>query len=167
MSCFLVVIEVLQGLLTPIIGVGILYIAIQQWRINQNRLRHELFDRRFVMFEAARDLILAILREAEIGPQDLRTFIGQTVGSRFLFSRKVNKYVETLVAKARELQKIQRSLDALATKITAMEPSAAEINEGLVQKCKELENQSTDIVLWFADQMDEIERIFEADLKLT
>src|SRR5271170_90498 len=47
MRCFL---QVLQGLMTPVIALIAVYIAWQQWRTNADKVKLDKFDRRFPIY---------------------------------------------------------------------------------------------------------------------
>jgi len=47
-------VQVVQALLVPTVAVVGAYIALQQVTIARAKLRHDLFDRRFKVFETAR-----------------------------------------------------------------------------------------------------------------
>jgi len=50
----------LTALLTPIVAFLGIYIAYQQWKTAENKLKHELFDRRFSVYDAARTFLMSI-----------------------------------------------------------------------------------------------------------
>ena len=47
-------VPVLSALLTPTIAIITTYIAYEQWRTNRNKLKLDLFDRRFAVYDAMR-----------------------------------------------------------------------------------------------------------------
>jgi hypothetical protein len=57
-------IDVLSALLTPTIAILGIYIAYQQWRTNKNRLKLELFDKRYEIFTNIKKFIANILTSA-------------------------------------------------------------------------------------------------------
>ena len=48
------------------IGLAIAAVAGMQWNVNRNRLKHELFDRRYAVFQAARDFIGKVMTEGKV-----------------------------------------------------------------------------------------------------
>src|SRR4051812_16672252 len=50
-------VQVLAALLTPLIAVITTYIAIQQYRTQKLKLRHELYDRRFQVYKQTLEFI--------------------------------------------------------------------------------------------------------------
>ena len=57
--------QVLSALLTPTIAVLVAIIAYRQWRTAQNRLKFDLFDRRFAVYDAARNLLSSVMTRAK------------------------------------------------------------------------------------------------------
>ena len=63
-------VDIIAALLTPVVaGFGI-WFAYQQWKINTARFNHELFDRKYVIFQATQVFILEVLTDLE-AKQDL------------------------------------------------------------------------------------------------
>ena len=64
-------IDISKALLTPIIAIVTVYIAYQQWKTNELKLKLEKYDRRLRVYEEVikilRDLELKILRTDEHG----------------------------------------------------------------------------------------------------
>ena len=71
-------VEYLIALLTPTIIVFGILIAFLQWRTNRNRLKHELFDRRYKQFEAVRDYLSSILSNGRVKSEDNFMFLSET-----------------------------------------------------------------------------------------
>src|SRR5262245_66272538 len=45
------ILKILQGLLTPVIGIVATYIAWQQWKTNRNKLNLDRYDRRMRVYQ--------------------------------------------------------------------------------------------------------------------
>ena len=56
-------IEISKGLLTPAIGLVAIYIAWQQWNTNRNKLKLDLFEKRFSVFQSTRTFLSSVLRD--------------------------------------------------------------------------------------------------------
>jgi peptidoglycan hydrolase CwlO-like protein len=103
-----------QALLTPTIAVAAVYIAWQQWRTNYNKLRYDLFDKRYSVYEAASDFISSILRHGKMSEEAESTFLSGIKGSRFLFSKEVAEYFhKALYSDAVDLETNQSILSEL------------------------------------------------------
>lgn len=67
-------ISILQGLLTPTMAAFGGYIAWQQWKTEQNKLRLDLFDRRFLVFQALRDFMSEVRSRGRVSDRSLFEF---------------------------------------------------------------------------------------------
>jgi Flp pilus assembly protein TadB len=68
-------ITVLTALLTPVIALLGILIAYQQWRTSRNKLKFDLFERRFAVYDAAVQLINFVLEAGKITPDAMREFV--------------------------------------------------------------------------------------------
>jgi hypothetical protein len=82
-----------------IAGVGV-RIAYKQARIAEGKLNLDLFDKRFAVFDAARDMIGKFLREGHIDTQDILIFSANVADAAFLFEWEVEEYLTELRKKA-------------------------------------------------------------------
>ena len=88
-------INVLSALLTPAIAVAVAYVACHQWRTNRNRLKFELYDKRYDAYQAVRDLLEHIMVEATIKDERLvESFVRACRESEFLFDDAVGNYLQ-------------------------------------------------------------------------
>ena len=91
---------ILQGLLTPVIGLTALYIAWQQWKTNEFKLKLERYERRLRIYQE----IVAILAQVqqqfkpEIG--DLQKFLSATAEADFLFGPEIAEYRDEIFKRA-------------------------------------------------------------------
>jgi hypothetical protein len=76
------------------------YIAIQQWRTNKNKLRLDLFDRRWAVFEAAMRMAAVAVHKPKVTSDDLREFEIASKGARFLFDQNLEDYCNKLRTEA-------------------------------------------------------------------
>ena len=68
---------------TLIIGVAVVFIALQQRRIASNKLRLDLFDRRYKVYDATRRFLSMILHEATFKDAELFEFYAGLPTSNF------------------------------------------------------------------------------------
>lgn len=59
-------IEVFSGLLQPTIAIIAVYIAYQQYKTGRDRVRLDLYDKRFMVFDGLMDLLAHIMREGNV-----------------------------------------------------------------------------------------------------
>ena len=106
-------IEVLSGLLTPLIAVLAAYIAWQQWRTNRLRLKHELFDRRYALYEKIAGFIAEILVKGKVTANAETRFLQETKSVIFLFDKEIQEFTEEIYRKAVDLHALEATLDNL------------------------------------------------------
>jgi len=85
---------ILTALLTPLIAIIVAYIAYRQWRTAQNRLKLDLFDRRFAIHSAAHDLIATVISYGKIDNKDIFAFLSGIQQARWLLNEGIVKYLE-------------------------------------------------------------------------
>lgn len=90
----------LAALLTPLIALLAAYIAWQQWKTNERKLKLDLYDRRFRIYEATRQLILSIIRNADVESEEIQKFQLTVAEARFLFGSDITGYLEEIQSRA-------------------------------------------------------------------
>ena len=95
----------LTALLTPTLAVLGAHIAYRQWQLAQNKLKFDLFDRRFQVYEAARNLLASIMTSGKAQDDEVMKFRIATREARWLLSQDVADYLDKqLHHKALDLQ---------------------------------------------------------------
>ncbi|MDC2888975.1 hypothetical protein [Psychrosphaera algicola] len=94
MSCEKDWVDITSALLTPVIAIIGIGIAILQWRINRSRLRHELFEKRYAIYEATLLYLGQLIRTAKMDDVERVTFLQNTKGAFVLFDDKIIKYLK-------------------------------------------------------------------------
>ncbi len=89
-------VEISKALLTPLLGVIVIYIAWQQWQTNRNKLKLELFDKRFIVFNATRQVLSVVLRDGTTNDISLEEFRVSILDASFLFDGKMHDYLFNL-----------------------------------------------------------------------
>ncbi len=90
------IIEVLSSLTPIFIGLAVVYIAWQQHKTNKHRLKMELFDRRYKVYDA---VIVAITKNFDEINYDMYYILHRDVSSaRFLFTSKDKELDKKLLA---------------------------------------------------------------------
>ncbi len=79
------------------------YIAIQQYRTNRKKLKIELFEKRFAVFDSINKFIGAVVRTQTVDQQQINDFLAGTRGAEFLFSESIKKYVTEIWEKSVDL----------------------------------------------------------------
>jgi hypothetical protein len=130
------------------------YIAWQQWQTAKNKLRLDLFNRRFSAFEAAMKLVSMAAQEEDVSDEVLQEFLIATKGAQFLFNQKLQGYCEGLAKEAINLHvyKQRRDLQIPGELLRAVDVKiGAEVGRR---------------VGWFSDQVYEIPKRFAPFLRI-
>lgn len=143
-------IDLLGALLTPTIaGFGI-YIAYQQGVINKNRLKHELFEKRYAIYEKIGFYISEILISGTVKAGSDIEFLRDTKASALLFDSRIEKLVSQIYQKSVELHCLETELDALTSDVSRKEN---------VRKQSEIND-------WLKEQLSSMPSLFEEYLHL-
>jgi hypothetical protein len=81
--------ETLQALLTPLIGVITAYVAYQQYRIRKDERSLVMYDRRLAIFKNAVTMIDRVRAGLEIRPDEALTWLTSVAEANFLFGEEI------------------------------------------------------------------------------
>lgn len=95
--------QISQAVLTPIIAIAVAWIAYQQWKTNHLKLKWEMFDRRMDVFRKCNEIIRIVNRDASLGKPESIEFLRYSVEVQFLFGDDVYRYVRELAEKCIDL----------------------------------------------------------------
>lgn len=135
--------EISLTLLTPVIGLVGVWIGWQQMRINRNRLRHELFEKRYVVFRAAGFFLGSIMREGRASEQAQADFRVGIQGASFLFDSSVNTLLNEIWEKAIQLETKQFEIKDLPVgqERSRLAAEIGELKKWLLHQFKPLEDR--------------------------
>ena len=141
----------LSALLTPTVAVLGALVAYRQWRLAQNKLKLDLFDRRFRVYEASRSLLASIRTSGKAKDEEVFEFMVATREAKWLLNQDVAEYLEKqLYHKALDLQCLASELEGVGV---------GEI------RTKNVHAQA-DIKKWFGAQYDVLDQKFSPFLQL-
>lgn len=87
-------IQVLSALAVPVIaGVGA-WVAIQQMVIARAKLQHDLYERRYAVFDAVRTFLDEVIRSRVVSSETFQTFVLKTGDAEFLFDDELAAYLK-------------------------------------------------------------------------
>jgi hypothetical protein len=140
---------------TPIVALiagsfGVL-IAYRQWKTAQNRLKLDLFDRRFPVYQLIREFLASVLATGQIKSENIFDFAFATRTSRWLFNAAIASYLED------EVQKNAFDLESLETELRAT--TDPERRKEIVEKQRKIKD-------WFAGQHKNLDDKFSDFLTL-
>jgi hypothetical protein len=85
---------------TLFLSVAVVIIAALQWRVAENKLRLDLFDRRYKVYEATVRFVRASVQDFAHIDQHLSVFNYETSNAEFLFDADVVNYLEHIRQRA-------------------------------------------------------------------
>jgi hypothetical protein len=96
--------QVLQGLLTPVIGLTTLYIAWQQWKGNQLKLVLDRYERRLRIYQEVVGILILVQRDFKPEFSDFQKFRSATAEADFLFPPEIAIYLDEIVKRGMKLR---------------------------------------------------------------
>ena len=102
----------LSALLAPVVAVLGSLIAYRQWRLAQNKLKLDLFDRRLKVYEAATGLLSSVMTSGRAKDEELFKYMVATREAKWLLSPEIAEYLDKkLYHKAIDLQTLAAELE--------------------------------------------------------
>jgi hypothetical protein len=142
--------QLMQGLLTPVIALVTAYIAYQQWLTNKDKVKLDKFDRRFAIYDAARELRRAIRQHAQATEDEIFNFRMKTRDAVFLLDDDLRRYLEDLGDKAWQILMMEGEIE----------------HEHDKHKREKLIDDQRALKDWIADQADPLRDKFRKYLSL-
>ena len=141
----------LTALLTPVVAVLGSFIAYRQWRLAQNKLKLDLFDRRFKVYESTRDFVGSIMTSGKSKDEEIFKFMSATREAKWLLDASIAEYLDKQIYhKALDLQTLDAELQGL---------DRGDERTKIVHK-------QADIKKWFLAQFEVLDGHFSPYLKL-
>jgi hypothetical protein len=106
--------QYLAALLTPTVAVLGSFIAYRQWVLARNKLKLDLFDRRYRVYESARAMLASIMTTGKAKDDELWKYLAAVRESRWLLDVAVAEYLQKdLYSKALKLAQYDAELDGV------------------------------------------------------
>jgi hypothetical protein len=107
--------QVIQSAITFLIAAIATYIAYQQWQTNAHKLKLDLFERRYRIYEEARKLLNVVYPSMTVALSDIAAFNASVVEAKFLFGADIQAYIKEISDQARTLEILNSEMrEALA-----------------------------------------------------
>jgi hypothetical protein len=142
------------ALLTAIIAGAAAWLTNLQHKTNDLRLKHELFELRFQVYEAFRSFLGGIMHEGKTSHAACLTMLRETNQAEFLFGPDVPKYLLSAYHKGLDLVESHRKLDGIPRLPVGDERSR-------------VAHENAEQLKWFADQYNVLPERFGKYLNLT
>ena len=143
-----IVVSSLQAVSLPFLAAIGALIARQQANTARVKLQHDLFDRRFRTFSCVNVFIGKIVREADIGLQEIFSFHRDVSDAEFFFDDDVVAYINKVKRMAGVLHAVKKSHSPAQTEAQRLEV-VAKVND-----CEQ----------WFLEQIDVVSGVFKKSM---
>ena len=104
-------IDYFSAALIPLIAIISTYIAYQQYKTNNIKLKHDLFEKRWLVYKTIMDTIEVVIREGNINDDKLLKFNIERAQSYFLFNESLHKYIDEIYEKLIDLQEMNSTTE--------------------------------------------------------
>ena len=101
---FLQLAQILQALLTPVIGTAVVYIAWQQWQANTRKLKLEMYDRRRRIYGEVIAFLSLVRRDFKPDMSAVIVFRCETAEADFLFGSDITSYIYEVFNQALDIR---------------------------------------------------------------
>jgi hypothetical protein len=98
---------------TMLVGFAVGFIAWQQWQISRNKLRLDLFGRRYMVYDATRKFLAVIVQSSRFDNSQLFEFYAGTSDAEFLFDADVVDYLAQIRKRALNMRTHQKVYEPL------------------------------------------------------
>ncbi len=104
--------QIFSAAFTALIALITTTILVQQHQLARRKLRHELYDRRFAIYNALMGFLNLVIQEGgQLSVEVLYKFKADTNQAFFLFDRDVREYLDEVYARAVELRRKQKKAE--------------------------------------------------------
>lgn len=100
-----VITQLLSSFFTPLIAIIAAYIAYQQYRTNKQKLKLDMYEKRFKVFLGLQTLLVHVLENGNVSDEALQYFQISTSESAFIFGKDISDYLKSIRDKSITLRK--------------------------------------------------------------
>lgn len=143
-------VQAVQALAVPVIAVVGTWVAIQQMVIARAKLQHDLYERRYAVFDAVRTYLAEVMSNGIASQETTRTFVLKTGDAEFLFDDELAAYLKEM----REHASTARAIHFVIEPLQPGDRKAAAFSK---------ESEHT---MWLVNQMDGLVGRFRPFLRL-
>lgn len=105
-----------SALLTPAVAGFAVYVAANQWTTARNKLRFDLFEKRFAVYQGARKFVGSVVTSGTANHEDLVNYLQATHAARWIVSQTIHDYLEnSLHEPALEMERLETEIDEMPT----------------------------------------------------
>ena len=149
-------IDVLSALLVPMIAIVGVYIAFQQYRINQQRLRHETYERRLAVYKTVQRYLSEVIRDGKTNYDRALEFNSDASEAAFLFDGSVQEKIDEIYKKSVRMVFLHQR----------MYPADGSPGLPVGEERSKVVHEESELLEWHANQLVEIRPFFAKKLGL-
>ena len=149
-------VDIFSSLLTPVVAILTVYIAWQQYQINNSSLKNALYERRLKVFNAFISFVVDVVREGKTNYQRVSQFYTEANEAVFLFDYKVTNKLEELYQKGVDLVFLSEQL---------YPPDTSSGLPAGVERSETVQEQAA-LLRYFNEQIREIRELFKKQIKM-
>jgi hypothetical protein len=97
--------------ITISIGAFVAFIGYQQFQVNREKFKLDLFEKRFAVYKGVQVFLSYVMRDAKVDLEKFYEFRASTQDAIFLFADDVQKFLQSIDKKALELHRRQAELE--------------------------------------------------------
>jgi hypothetical protein len=114
-------IDILNGIITPFIGVSVAYIARQQWKLGKEKFKYDLFEKRYKIYELINKLVSNLRQKDDpfcikITENEIIGYLTKVDGYTFLFDKDVSNIIDDLNKKLEDYLHLMELCNSLNIK---------------------------------------------------
>jgi hypothetical protein len=136
-----IVIKLTPALITLGLGSIGAWIALNQHRIARDKLRLDLFEKRFNAYRKLQEYFVVLFREGAVTPEALATLWKARAEAVFLFDHEIQMHFDEVLKIGMRLQELRRKLYG---------PKALPVGQERSRGCDE----DSELLKWNMDQME-------------
>jgi hypothetical protein len=106
------VVDLLTSLIPLALAILGGYIGVRQYITSRQKLKLELFGKRFAIFQATKTYMGQVLTGDFTEKQAQREFLIATQGARFVFDKKIRAYIDSIWEKSIDLENWSKDQDS-------------------------------------------------------
>ncbi|MBL4900901.1 MAG: hypothetical protein JKX76_14925 [Colwellia sp.] len=149
-------IDILSALLVPVLAVVGIFIAYQQYKINEQRLRHETYERRLAIYKSVQKYLSEIMRDGKTTYDRALEFYSESSEATFLFDISVQDKIDTIY---------EKSID-MAYQHNLMYPDDGSPGIPVGHKRNEVVQKNSELLKWHTNELKNCRPFFAIKLGL-
>ena len=109
-----IVIQYIQALgptfVAFVVGIVAAILTVWQWKIGRDKLRLDLFEKRYVIYDETQKVIATALQNGTVSYDEVTEYHRKTKGTEFLFGAEVQDYLDQIRKNLNQLAYLERSI---------------------------------------------------------